>query len=261
MATNHYSNAFVFHLASLAEQTYESSGFYYMHSIILASLWIITTDSAAASALNEPCNEPFDMPCLSYADLMLNVIVDVCQEPEFWRSLASTFHMIAPGLRVVSIGTAHRVLDVFERSFVIQNQLAPLFLEGFTAILQVRQAPTNGFLVALYERRKFFKRIAPEVRTFKRPLASVLFYLVAANRFTKSLQRKQVQSDELAEGLAGLNPDDIFAEKVTILKYPHVFSVEMANKWLEWADLFCSRVFSAELATWKPFQRESQRVA
>jgi hypothetical protein len=150
------------------------------------------------------------------------------------------------------------VLEVFEKAFETQNWLAPLFLEGFTAIVQVRQTPTNGFLVALYERRKFFKTIAPEVRTFKRALASVLIYLVAATRFAQSIQRRLVMSDQLAEGFANLDPDGLFPEKVTILKYPHVFCGDMVRMWLEWADMLVSQVFSAELATWKPFQRQYQ---
>jgi hypothetical protein len=259
IASEGFSNSFVFHLIHSAELVFEREGFCYLHSILLSVILLIVVDQEAAIALNAPRTEAFAArfiaPLGSYVDLLLGVLLNICEDDAFWPSLVCILHMIAPSISIVSIGVASAILSLFEKVVERKAELIPLFLEAFASILQRNQSESNGFLVAFFPKYALFKKLIASTHRSGRALAVILVFLSEERKVAKSSKQQALPSDELARLLASVDADAVFPEKQVFSRHPHTVGGEMERTWAEWADLLFYRSFDIELKRLQKFKQ------
>jgi hypothetical protein len=254
-----YSNTFIFNLVLSAQLTFEKLGFCYHHSVLISIILLLLADPVAAGHLNEPFTEQFTAGYRpprggSYADLLLDVLVNVCRQPAFWPSLVSVFHMIAPHVTSFLVLTGDKILELFEKIIEKEKGLVPFVLEGFAAIVQCPDNEKNGFLVAFLQKTAWLKHLEfPDPKSTK-ALAIVVNYLRRVTKEMKVLNKTQVTRAELPELFARIRIPE--GDRQTFTKHTHVFGGEMEKTWVEWTDLLFVRSFREEVQLMRAFSEE-----
>ena len=247
-----YSNTFIYNLAYTAQLTFERADFCYIHSIVLSITLLLVTKPQICQNLSDEYTEKFNCQYRpdkgSYADLLMNVLLNICEKESFWPSLVCIFHMLAPHVRTFSNKTAQRVMALFDAVSEKQKPLVPLFIESFAAIVQKRDNANNHFLVYLLLRASVLRKMTPDCPRLEQALPIIQKYLKSAIKTAKATKKSQVSGDELVKILEAADVDKIFGgETVKFTKHPHVFGGEMEKTWAEWADLLFAKSFSPEV--------------
>lgn len=241
-----YSNQFVYHLIFAAELTFERLEFCYLHSVLLSTVLLIVSNPVAAAALNDDCPQVFNCtfrPSFrSFADLLLEVLLNMCGREDFWPSIACILHTIAPYLAAVSLPTAVKVVALFEQVVAADSGVIPLFLEAFASIVQRKQRPENGFLVAIYQKTKLFGGVQTGNARATRALEKIAAFLALAKVGRK---KGPVTCEALGKRLAGLDVSQIVQENFG--RRPHLAGGEIEKTWSNWADLLFLKAFQQEV--------------
>jgi hypothetical protein len=252
-----YSNLYVFYLLSAAQSNYEKLGFCYLHSIILSVLLIFVANPVIASKLSHKCTRVLETRYKvagSYADLLINVVLNICDSDPFWPSFGCIFQMIAPHVGDVLLSTALRVIGVFEMVLSKQKLLVPLFLEGFAGVVQRDENAANAILVALVRKHLLFKKLDAEDPRMARPLGIIRSFLRVATRAIKATKKAQLCAAEMAEVLADVHLE--VDEVIEFPKHPHVYRGDMEQTWGEWATLLFVKAFRDEISKMQALQTE-----
>jgi hypothetical protein len=189
-ATGHL-NMFLYFLATAAQSHFDKARFCHLHSIIISTILLIAVSAEVTKNLNGECPNGG-----SLADFLINVLLNICCEQEFWPSFACVLHMVAPHVSTFSVPTAERVSDLFELVLASHGQLAPVFIEAFAAMLQGEDASRNGFGPALLKRGRLIR----SVKEADRAMPIVAAWLKAA----KASKKRQFTRDEMAATLSGV---------------------------------------------------------
>jgi len=257
IAEGGYSNPFLFHLLLVAQVSYERVGFIYLHSLILALVLVLVNNPKIAQATSEPCSRALDSEYKvqgSYADLVLNIVLNICDSEPFWPSFGCIFHVIAPYVSSVTRQTAARVLELFESVMEKQKALVPLFIEAFASVVQRQENADNGFVVAIMQKHAIFKKLDGEDPKLAKALSIVRAYLRLAARAIKNTKKSQLLPPEMAEILAKVHLDG--SEQVQFAKHTHVFGGEIEHTWGEWALMLFARAFREEMRRLQALQAE-----
>ena len=247
-----YSNTFIYNLAYTAQLVYERAGFCYIHSIVLSIILLLVTKPTACQNLSDEYTETFNCKYKldkgSYADLVMNVLLNICDKENFWPSLVCIFHMLAPHVRTFSSRTAQRVMALFDLAMEKQKPLVPLFIEAFASIVQKRDNSNNHFLVCLIQRGSALRKMSADCPRIERSLPVLQKYITSAIKAAKATGKGKVSGEDFLKILEAIDVDQVFnGQTVTFVKHPHVFGGEMEKTWPEWADLLFARCFSAEI--------------
>jgi hypothetical protein len=235
VATEGYSNAFVFHLLQAAQEHYERSGFSYLHSLIIAALLLLLFDDTVATQLNQPWRHEWKCAYTpdrgSHADLLLNVLLNICATADFWPSVICTFHMIAPYVNAVTIATANRVMELFEAAVANGGSpvLTRLIVEGLATIVQNPGNGANGFWPALVGKAGIVEKLGEVGAKCPAAVAAVSAFVEEALKV--GLRRTQVPAGEL----------------VRIKKHPYVFGGGIKKTWGDWSLRLFELAFDSEL--------------
>jgi hypothetical protein len=235
-SANGYSNSFIFHVLHIAQMNFEKAGFSILHSIALSAILLFVPDETAAVSLDQDWSGDFGLCDFkpqpgSHADLLLNVLLNICKQESFWPSLVATLQMIAPFAGKFSPATGTRIVKLFVDVLGKQRPLAELFVEAFAAVVQVGDE-ANGILIALRKKAKFVRR----------------------------LTREQVNSDALEIVQQNLKKKKEGVQVVEFPRHPHVFGGELEEAWKEWSTTLFARAFQAEIEVMQPFQKELESL-
>jgi hypothetical protein len=147
VASSGYSNNFVFRLAEAAAVQYERFGINYLHSLLLSTILLFVADDTVAVSLNEQWSGVFAAvfvpPPGSHADLLMMVILNVCQQEAFWPSAICIFHTVAPHIHAFSLAVASRVMKLFQLCVARHRHLALLVVEGSSGLSRTPQTETT----------------------------------------------------------------------------------------------------------------------
>jgi hypothetical protein len=249
-ASSGYSNAFVYHLVYAAELGYESVGFSELHKLLVAAILRLVRARNVAARLNENWTGPFNcrfQPLRnSYADLLLDVFLNMAEREAFSPALVFVFHAIAPELRTLSRATAANLMAAFERLILSQSQFAPLFVEGLAAIVHKKQSKENMVLAALYEKSRVFRHLQGSEKQFGKPLGVVLAFIKAARDKAKAAERA-IPSDELAAMFADLDLEEICPPVKAFQVRECEAGYELERYWDGWVDMLVRKACQKEL--------------
>jgi hypothetical protein len=246
VASRGYSNLFIYNLLYTGQLVYERVRYCHTHSILLSIILVFVQNPVIAENLNAPFAEPFHcafrIPTGSYADFMLNIILNICSEEQFWPSVVLIFRFIAPYVTEFSVATAGNVLVLFETLTIKQHHLVRLLLEAFADILLQR---VTGFSIALAYKTALFKRLEVDDPRCAQPLTAIRGYLVNAGRAIKASGKKRLTHDELRAVLGQLQCEN--AERPPGRKRFEAFRGEIEKTWGEWTDTLFIRSFWLEI--------------
>jgi hypothetical protein len=255
VASSGYSNHFIYHLLFTGQLVYEKIGSCYTHSVLLSILIALVNLQTVAEKLNEPFREPFGslfkVESGSYADLLLNILLNICTDSQFSPSIVLVFDMIAPHLTDLSIATAGRLLSLLHTISVTQKRLVPLLLEGIADTLH---SHFTGFSVAITHETMFFRNLRVGDPRSEKALAAIYAYLVAAARVIMESNKEKLTNSELMIVLESIQ----LSERVEVRekRHPNKFEGELEKRWGEWKDLLFIRTFREEIQKMQVF-RES----
>jgi hypothetical protein len=247
----------VFHLIYAMQLTLETLDFCYIHSILLSIIFLLIVDPAAARQLNEPCRREFDCKFKPtsrfHGDLLLDVLLNLWKHEAFWPSIACILHTLAPHLERASITTAMKVLGLFERIVESQSKTVSMFVEAFASIVQRKQSPENGFLVAIYYKADVFEKI-PKTRG----LDVVNLFLKSAKTLVRATKKivPAIGNEQLAVLLAELDIGDL-VQPTTFAGRSHFIGGEIEKTWTDWTDILFIKAFRSEIKQLKMLERGS----
>jgi hypothetical protein len=251
IATQGYSNTFVFNLVFAAKEAFDSRGFSYLHSIVIGALLLILFEPKASENLSEPCVNWFDAeiqpPGGSFADLLLGVLCYICTDDALWGSLLCVFHMIAPYVSFFTPATAQKILALCAQFFGTDNGLTAIALEAFAAMLQRDGNEANAFLPAIVEHPGLFALGNLGKTKAGRALAVLQKFLAIARK------RLPKGGGEMA-GLAMVKiPEKV---RMVVSRRPHVFAGELEKGWSDWTDFLFASSVPGEVEKMRNFQFE-----
>jgi predicted protein tyrosine phosphatase len=239
-----------------AQLIFEKLGFCYHHSVLISIILLLLADPVAAANLNEKCDRPFPAAYRplggSHADLLLEVLVNVCRQGAFWPSLVSVFQMIAPYVSSFTVETGEKIFELFERMAKIETGLAPFVLDAFAAIVQRPDNANNGFLIVFVQKAGWIKHLEFADPKAAKAVSIVMQFLKRVTKQMKAVNKTQVSRAELPEVFAKFKVRE--SDRQTLTKHTHVFGGEMEKTWIEWADLLFVRSFREEVQLMRAFQ-------
>jgi hypothetical protein len=233
VASNGYSNNFVFRLAEAAAVQYERSGISYLHSLLLSTILLFVHDETVAAGLNEQWVGTFATAAPpapgSYADLLMMSVLDVCREETFWPSAICIFHMVAPHIRAFSPAVAARVMKLFELCVTQHRSLALLVVEALVRIVQNPANGNNGFLQAIVTKRQLFDGLS--LGDVKGEAALAVIKAFIAEAVEKGVRKVQVA----------------VKKPLRFSRHPHFFGGEIEKTWAQWSLVLFARAFPEEI--------------
>jgi hypothetical protein len=243
------SNAILAKVLKFAQDIYDKRGFCYVHSILISIILLMFVDDQVVINLSSPSENKADG---SYGDVILNGIMNICDQPEFWPSLTVIFYFMAPHVRAFSCVTADRVMKIFKKIWKKQNLLVPLFLDAFATILRRTESAENHFLTAFVNHADLIDEIDLDDRRSAKALPILKDFFDIAEDVMEEKGVTELTNQELLELLEEVNLGD--EEAPLPIKAPHRFEGEMETTWSEWADLLFLRCFKDEIQKMQEFQ-------
>jgi hypothetical protein len=247
----------VFYLVYAAQLALETLNFCYLHSILLSIIFLLIVDPAAARQMNEPCQREFGCrfkpTSRFHGDLVLDVLLNLWKHERFWPSIACILHTLAPHLERASTTTAMKVLGLFERIVGSHSNVVSIFVEAFASIVQRKQSPENGFLVAIYHKADVFEKI-PKTRG----IDVVMMFLKSAKTLVRATRKlvPEIGNEQLALLLAELDLTDLI-QPMTFARRSHFIGDEIEKTWADWADILFVKAFRGEIKQLELLQRGS----
>jgi len=255
LATNGVSNIFIADLLLTMQNTYESVGFCYLHSIVVSTILILTYPPQGAKLLNEQFTSSFQSSYRphrgSYADLLIEIMSNFADNDSLISSIICLFHHIAPYLTNSTLYSSFRLLQLFEKLNSLpmkekNRRMIELLLETFAKIIQTKPLLNTNMLILISQKAHLFKKLKTDNIGFNASLDIILKFLSEAKRVLIKNNKRKLSTDEAVEAIKQINTDELFPTVTVFDDHPHVFEGEMKDTFLEWSNLLFMRTFDTE---------------
>lgn len=243
---NGYSIRLVNHILITLMLSYEKDSINYIHSVGIASLMLLLSDSETAKNIDKQFNFVISRKYDIQADNLADIIIQVCYHffsPSLMESIVCLIHFITPYTSKFSKKSVECIFTFFDivNKYPDQNKrilIMRVFIELFSLVLMNNAEKNAYFLFQIY---KHYNIITEFCNTFN---GNTLINFV--EKLNSTLREKNIQTLNL-ESLIKLLPEINYKPiKIAVEFHPHVFSGTMKKNWNSWCDFLLSRCVSKE---------------
>ncbi|OHS93998.1 hypothetical protein TRFO_11494 [Tritrichomonas foetus] len=260
-----YVKLIIEYLLNLSQQKLETEGVSYIHSIILTTLLLILQSLNDFRFLNTEHDIEIDeendisnygvndevKPC--FADFIINALLDFCNRDSFLPSFICVLHLLAPAIKKLTLTTASRIFDLFEKS---QNDVRKLLIDIFATVVQLprKHSSLKAFIIL---KCAYFK-VENAIETEKEQILIInKFLLVARKRLMKRFEQTKLDVQSIEQVMRTMKLKKHFPQPKSFLKKPKATGVEITRTWKEWAGLLVQMASPEEFKTLKKITAKS----
>jgi hypothetical protein len=198
------SNNVLCHILAIAETAVARGGIDEVVDLAVVTIGRMLRGPAIA-ALARPTAAARAEPEATYGDLLLDVLLRLCERRRLWAPVVRILHAICGDLTVVSEPAADGILCLFHKVMAADPAMAPLFLEVFALVIQKQMPIQNSIRLVIFTRGFLFNGLKQTIPGGKRALGVILAFLKAGKGAARATKKPVLHRDELAALLCSID--------------------------------------------------------